>query len=172
MEAITDHALWFVPGLLVGWFSAWLFIVARRAGARMPARPELHAPMPATPQRSPSEDFVEPAHAPPASLVIDVAGARAAGFNMKHADDLSIIEGIGPKIEDLLRANGIGGFAQLAQLHADDLADILERGGPNFRFANPATWAEQATLAAGNHWTELKQLQRGMIGSVAPGGGY
>jgi uncharacterized protein (DUF885 family) len=37
--------------------------------------------------------------------MIDVGAARAAGFNMKHADDLTIIEGIGPKSDELLRAN-------------------------------------------------------------------
>lgn len=83
---------------------------------------------------------------------------------MKHADDLTIIEGIGPRTDELLRANGIESCVQLAQLHVDDLLDILERGGPNFRLANPADWAQQALLAAENRWKELKLLQAGMIG--------
>ncbi|MEO7432070.1 MAG: hypothetical protein ABIR62_08595, partial [Dokdonella sp.] len=75
-------------------------------------------------------------------------------------------EGIGPKIDDLLRIHGVESFVQLAQLHVDDLLDLLERGGPNFRLANPANWAEQALLAAENRWSELRKLQAGMIGDV------
>ncbi|MEO6687858.1 MAG: hypothetical protein ABIS07_03310, partial [Dokdonella sp.] len=115
---------------------------------------------PASPQ--PAPDPLPPGPSP--SRMIDVGAARAAGFNMKHADDLTIIEGIGPRTDELLRANGIESCVQLAQLHVDDLLDILERGGPNFRLANPADWAQQALLAAENRWKELKLLQAGMIG--------
>ena len=44
---------------------------------------------------------------PPPSRVIDVGAARSAGFNLKHADDLTIIEGIGPKTDELFRSHGI-----------------------------------------------------------------
>ncbi|MFI4970845.1 MAG: hypothetical protein ACHP7D_11620, partial [Lysobacterales bacterium] len=94
---------------------------------------------------------------------VDVSAARAAGFNMRHADDLAIIEGIGPKTVELLHANGIDRFVQVASLQVGDLLDILERGGPNFRLADPANWAQQARLASENRWADLKQLQREML---------
>lgn len=165
MGPISEHALWFVLGLLAGWFSVWLAVTLRRSRIPSPPRPELHAP---TPQPAAAPAAEEPAqdypHAPGVARLIDVSAARAAGFNMKHAEDLTIIEGIGPKIEDLLRANGIAGFLQLAQLNEHELLDLLDRGGPNFRYANPSSWARQAALVVENRWSELKQLQREISG--------
>lgn len=163
MDPISERVPWFVLGVLAGWLSVWLKSALRRSRAPSPPRPELHSPPP-EPVAEPLETPPEYPHAPGIARLIDVSAARAAGFNMKHAEDLTILEGIGPKIEDLLRANGIEGFVQLAQLHADDLADILERGGPSFRYADPSNWARQAALATENRWTELKQLQRELSG--------
>lgn len=87
---------------------------------------------------------------PSSSRMVDVGAARAAGFNLKHADDLTIIVGIGPRTEELFRANGIESFVQVAQLRVDELLDVLERGGPNFRLSNPSSWAQQALFAAEN----------------------
>jgi len=171
MDPIGERVLWFVLGLLAGWLSLWLMSVVRRRNAPPPIRPELHAPLPVPAPATSFEPAPDHPHAPPAALMIDVSAARAAGFNMKHADDLSIVEGIGPKIEDLLRANGVEGFVQLAQLNADDLADILERGGPSFRFANPEHWPEQAALAVQNRWIDLKRRQRELIGAAQSGPG-
>lgn len=163
MDPISERALWFALGVLAGWFSVWLRSALRSSNTPPPPRPELHAP---APEPEPLADDLPPdyPHTPGVARLIDVGAARAAGFNLKHAEDLTIIEGIGPKIEDLLRANGVAGFAQLAQLHADNLADMLERGGPSFRYANPAHWARQAALAVENRWSELKQLQRELSG--------
>jgi predicted flap endonuclease-1-like 5' DNA nuclease len=111
---------------------------------------------------------VESPTRPPPSRVIDVGAARSAGFNLKHADDLTIIEGIGPKTEELFRSHGVTGFAQLAQLATADMLAILDQGGPHFKFANPVSWARQASLAAENRWAELKALQDELIGGVGP----
>ncbi len=74
-------------------------------------------------------------------------------------NDLKQIEGIGPKIEQLLNDHGIWTFAQLANTSVDRLRAILEAGGPNFRLADPTTWPEQARLAAEGAWDELRALQ-------------
>lgn len=74
-------------------------------------------------------------------------------------DDLTEIEGIGPKIAGLLSANGIGSFSRLAKSRVEDLQRILEEGGPHFRLADPATWAEQAAFAAASDWAGLRDLQ-------------
>lgn len=81
----------------------------------------------------------------------------AAGGDTK--DDLTKIVGIGPKIAGLLAVNGIGSFSRLAKSRVDDLQRILEAGGPHFRLADPAAWAEQAKLAAVSDWTGLRNLQ-------------
>lgn len=98
--------------------------------------------------------------------VIDVAAARAAGFNLKGADDLEIIEGIGPKIAELLHANGVKTFAQLSNMTPAEIQPILDKAGPSFRMAKPDTWPEQADLAARNHWRALLLLQQSLTGGV------
>lgn len=90
---------------------------------------------------------------------IDIAAAKAAGFTIKGADDLEIIEGIGPKIADLLRAAGVRTFAQLAAMTPAAIQPILDAAGPNYKLADPQTWPEQSALAARNQWRELRTLQ-------------
>ena len=89
----------------------------------------------------------------------DVAAAKAAGIKVKGSDDLVIIEGIGPKIAELLKANGIGDFAALAAAKPDAIKDILKKGGSRFGTADPGSWPNQAALARDNKWAQLKKLQ-------------
>ena len=74
-------------------------------------------------------------------------------------DDLTVVEGIGIKISELLAQNDIRTFAQLAAASGERLRAILDSGGPRFRIANPDTWAEQASLAHEGKWDALKSLQ-------------
>lgn len=90
---------------------------------------------------------------------LDFAAAKAAGFSVKGEDNLEIVEGIGPKIADLLRADGITTFRQLAETSPERIRGILDKGGPQFRIADPGTWPEQADLAARNRWSSLRTLQ-------------
>lgn len=95
----------------------------------------------------------------PKAASIDIAAAKNAGFIIKNADDLTVIEGIGPKINDLFKNAGLKTFAQVAAASVPQMRKILDDGGPRFRIANPGTWAQQAGLAAANKWAELKKLQ-------------
>lgn len=72
-------------------------------------------------------------------------------------DDLKKIEGIGPKISGLLIDKGIKTFGQLAEKSTEEIQAILDEA--NIRIANPATWAEQAKLAADGKWDSLGKLQ-------------
>ena len=73
------------------------------------------------------------------------------------ADDLELIEGIGPKIASVLKAAGIVTFADLAAIDTSRLAEILEQE-PSLRMADPGTWPEQAALAAAGDWDAFKAL--------------
>ena len=95
----------------------------------------------------------------PAEVVIDMAAAKAAGFDLKGPDDLEVVEGIGPKIAPLLRQHGIGTFLQLASASPAEISAILQKGGPDFRVANPGTWPDQAGYCVRNDWVGLKKLQ-------------
>ncbi|CAG0959249.1 DNA-binding protein HRL53 [Anaerolineae bacterium] len=71
-------------------------------------------------------------------------------------DDLVIIEGIGPQIAKAFNKAGIKTFGQLANSNADKLQEILKEAKLS---ADPATWSEQARLAAAGKMDELKKLQ-------------
>ncbi len=73
------------------------------------------------------------------------------------ADDLTKIEGIGPKIAEHLATAGITTFTQLTQASAAELKDFLAAGG--FDSQDPTTWADQAQLAAVGEWDKLSQWQ-------------
>ena len=91
--------------------------------------------------------------------MIDIAAAKAAGFDVSGDDDLKVVEGIGPKIEQLLHGAGVKTFAQLAQTNVTRLREILDAAGPHYRISDPTTWPEQSLLCAKNEWSALKSLQ-------------
>ena len=82
------------------------------------------------------------------------------------ADDLTVVEGIGDKIAELLNQNGITTFAQLAGASEDQLRAILQGAGPSFRMANPHTWSQQAQLAADRDWVRLQAVNQKLTGGV------
>jgi large subunit ribosomal protein L30 len=78
------------------------------------------------------------------------------------ADDLEMIEGIGPKSAGVLHEAGISTFAALAATDAERLEEILRDA--SLHLASSETWAEQAKLAAAGDWEALKQLQESLKG--------
>ncbi|HEY5369290.1 MAG TPA: DUF4332 domain-containing protein [Hanamia sp.] len=81
----------------------------------------------------------------------------------KKADDLTKIEGIGPKAAEVLHEAGITSFAKLAESKAEDLKEILEKSEGHFNAQDPTSWPEQGQLAADEKWDELKELQDKLI---------
>ena len=77
----------------------------------------------------------------------------------KEVDDLSKIEGIGPKISELLQEAGIKTFAQLASTKSEKISEILAEAGSRYKSHDPTTWPKQAKLAADEKWDDLKKLQ-------------
>lgn len=74
-------------------------------------------------------------------------------------DNLKKIEGIGPKIAEILNKAGIYTFTNLSQTPVDRLQGILADAGNRYKLHNPQTWPQQAALAAAGNWEELKTLQ-------------
>jgi len=97
------------------------------------------------------------------SKKIEVAEDRGA-YAKYSEDDLKIVEGIGPKIEELLKDNGVKTWKDLAESKADDLKAILKSGGDRFQMHDPSSWADQAALAHTGKWTDLENYQDLLIG--------
>ena len=82
----------------------------------------------------------------------------------KKADDLKKVEGIGPKIAELLTEAGIGTFASLAETDVPKIREVLEAAGSRYKMHDPTTWPEQAKMAAAGEWDKLKEWQDSLKG--------
>ena len=101
----------------------------------------------------------------------EIATAEVVATEVKTAkkkankgDDLKIIEGIGPKIAEVLIAAGIVTFADLAGSTAEKIKEILDASEGSFNAADATSWPEQAQLAADGNMDELKALQEKLNG--------
>jgi predicted flap endonuclease-1-like 5' DNA nuclease len=83
-------------------------------------------------------------------------------FGTIGTDKLQIIEGIGPKMEEVLKENGINDFSILAKTSKETLRDILNKYGDKYRIIDPNTWPQQAALADSRSWNELITLQKSL----------
>jgi predicted flap endonuclease-1-like 5' DNA nuclease len=72
-------------------------------------------------------------------------------------DDLTTLEGIGPKVAKLLTDNGIPTFAALAEADLGKLRELL--AGAGYQYMEPAGWVDQAKLAAAGETEALQKLQ-------------
>jgi large subunit ribosomal protein L17 len=81
-----------------------------------------------------------------------------------ESDDLTKIEGVGPKISEILISANITSFEILAETDVQKLTELLSEAGSQFKSHDPQTWPEQAKLAAAGKWDELKKLQDDLDG--------
>ncbi|MGB5262353.1 MAG: 30S ribosomal protein S2 [Lutimonas sp.] len=81
-------------------------------------------------------------------------------------DDLTKVEGIGPKIAEIFQEAGINTCADLADKSEEDLKDILTESGPRYASKNPASWPKQAQMAADGKWDELQEWQDSVKGGI------
>lgn len=82
------------------------------------------------------------------------------------ADNLTKIEGIGPKIAEVLAAAGLVTFADVAKSTPEAIKEILS-SHPRLASKDATTWCKQADLAASGKWDELKKWQDELDGGKA-----
>ncbi len=87
---------------------------------------------------------------------------RTSGYPA-NPKDLKVIEGINPKVEEILKANGIRNWSELAGTDAERLQAMLREAGEEFAQHDPSTWPEQARLAASSEWQKLQEYQDYLI---------
>lgn len=102
-------------------------------------------------------------------LMIDFIGrpdeerkAEAKPEKQVEADDLTRIEGIGPKVAEILAEAGISTFEALASSSVEDIQKILTDA--ELQMMDATTWPQQAELAAKGDWDALKKLQDSLSG--------
>ena len=81
-------------------------------------------------------------------------------------DDLTKVEGIGPKIAQIFKDAGITTFEALATKEIEELKEVLTAAGPRFGSKNPNSWPKQARMAADGKWDELKVWQDSVNGGI------
>ncbi len=147
--------------ILLVLYLVWLFTRKRREEeAGRPAAPQpAAAPPPAAPQPAvaPLAEFAEAAAAPAEAVPPPAAPAAAVAEAPAAADDLTRLEGIGPKVAKVLASIGITTFKALAEADYDRVKQALVDAG--WPYMDPAGWMEQAKLAAEGRWEELALLQ-------------
>jgi predicted flap endonuclease-1-like 5' DNA nuclease len=94
----------------------------------------------------------------------DLVAGAAVGGGPAAADDLKVVEGIGPRVEAILQESGIVTLSDLAEASPERLRTLLDLAGDQFRVHDPATWPEQAGLAAAGQWDQLATLQSTLTG--------
>jgi len=95
----------------------------------------------------------------PEEVAAEASAPKAEEAAPAEADDLTKIEGIGPKISEALTKGGIPTYAALAAKSPEEVKAILDEADGNFNRHTPTTWPQQAQLAADGKWDELKSLQ-------------
>jgi hypothetical protein len=75
----------------------------------------------------------------------------------KASDDLTKLEGIGPKVAKVLNKAGITSFTDLAHADSSKVQEALNTAG--LHMMNPEGWIEQAKLAAARDTEALVKLQ-------------
>jgi len=77
----------------------------------------------------------------------------------KAKKDLTIIEGVGPKISEILKKNGVSDFSLLASSKPAKIKELLMAEGSRYAMHDPESWPEQAAMARDEKWDDLKKWQ-------------
>ncbi len=106
------------------------------------------------------------AKAPNAEVEVEATKKAVAKKEKVEADDLTKVEGIGPKAAEALVAAGIATFADLSKGEAEKIKEILTEASSRMAHLDPTSWPKQAKMAADGKWDELKEWQDNTKGGV------
>ena len=98
------------------------------------------------------------------AIAFNADAAKAAFGKKVKENDLTIIEGVGPKIQELFHNHDVKTWYALSQCDVDKCQQILNSGGDRFKIHNPGTWPKQALLAYEGKWKELFDWQEELDG--------
>lgn len=102
------------------------------------------------------------------NVTVDVEATKEAVKKDKKAevDDLTKIEGVGPKAAEALVNAGLDTYAKVAKADADKMKEILTEASSRMAHLDPTSWPKQAQMAADGQWDELKEWQDSVKGGI------
>ena len=162
-----DKFWWLTLGLLIGWVIHWILTAffckcqctcecCKNGSCSGSNKGGCCANAPASENTTPSHFVSETTKA--------AAPVPSGLFQVNGKDDLKVIEGIGPKVEEILHAAGIYQFHELAVTHVAKLEEVLNAAG--LQMMNPGTWPEQAALIAKGDRAGFERLTEELKGGV------
>ena len=116
---------------------------------------------------TPADKVEAPAEEAPKAEEKKAPAEKAPKAKSNDGDDLKLIEGVGPKIAEILTAAGVDSFAKVAAKSADEIREILLEQGSRYKMFDPETWPAQAQLAADGKMDELQKLKDELHGGRA-----
>lgn len=94
-----------------------------------------------------------------ALIPFNASEANAIFGRTIRENDLTVIEGIGPKIEELFNNHGVKTWKELSEMSISKCQQVLDDGGERYKVHNPGTWPEQAKMAYEGDWKKLMEWQ-------------
>jgi predicted flap endonuclease-1-like 5' DNA nuclease len=141
-----DRMGWRLPS----WMRWFLVAILGILAVRFQQQEEIQTGQPVVPQPK-----AKPQEVPPTPTKKSAAKAKA--------DDLTVLEGIGPKMAAALTGAGIATYEKLARTSEADLRTAIQAAG--MRLApSLTTWAKQAEYAARGDWDGMQAYQQTLNG--------
>ena len=89
----------------------------------------------------------------------ELSDGKADGYPNLVKTNLQIIEGIGPRMEAILKESGISNWQVLSRRSSGELRALLDKFGGRYKIVDPTEWPLQALHAEQENWTKLIELQ-------------
>lgn len=123
-------------------------VAAKKETAKAPVKEEKETVAKASKEEAPATAAVEEA---PAEKPEKAENATA--------DDLTKVEGIGPKGAEALVKAGVDSYEKLSNTKPEKIKEILTEASSRMAHLDPTSWPKQAKMAADGKWDELKDWQ-------------
>lgn len=149
--------------IIVGIISAILgYLLGRMAGGNKDEINKLEADLSDCRKRMNQlemEDSRMAASMSSAAVAFNAGEAKDVMGKAIKENDLTVVEGIGPAIQELFHKHGIHTWKALSETEISKCQEILDSEGERFVVHKPGTWPVQAKLAYEGHWKHLFDWQ-------------
>ncbi|NND32565.1 MAG: 50S ribosomal protein L27 [Saprospiraceae bacterium] len=125
-------------------------------------------PAPKAPAKKAEPKAAAPKATAPKTAAPKAAAPKKTSAKAAAGDDLRKIEGVGPKIAEILSNAGLASFEAVSKASADQIREILAEAGNRYKSHDPTTWPKQAEMAAAGNWEGLKEWQDKLDGGRPP----